>query len=364
MTDGAARRESRTSEPGSQLSTRPLDGVRGMAALMVFVSHLGVVGYFPAIRGYGQLGVVLFFVLSGFLMGLLYMNHVLAIREWGQYALRRIFRVYPMYVVTVVGSLLLFEGLGFGLPVKSESLVDHLTLRFATHHLWTIPVEIKFYACFPFVALPVALIGSSRIRIALIAGLIALLMAFAPRDDVFAVWGYLDFFLAGVLAAQLHLDARAAEARGVERSARAAVWSAAVVAGFACLALLIPAASERALGVRFQPFSDSWATAPPCFLIVLAATRCGGWVSGLLTSRPARFLGSVSYSLYLTHAHVLRLVHYRSSLPAPLKIAIITALTLLVAWICFRFIETPFREVGRRLATRLAVPPLAARAAS
>jgi len=97
--------------PQSQ-STEPLHGVRGIAAAMVFVSHLGNAGYYPWIKGFGQLGVLLFFVLSGFLMGLLYMEERSSARDWARYAVRRVFRVYPLFAFVVLGSWLAFEVFG------------------------------------------------------------------------------------------------------------------------------------------------------------------------------------------------------------------------------------------------------------
>jgi peptidoglycan/LPS O-acetylase OafA/YrhL len=323
---------------------------------MVFVSHLGVVGYLPELKGLGRLGVVLFFVLSGFLMSLLYTDQTSSARAWLRYAIRRVFRVYPMYAVTVIGSYLIFEVLDqkWALPVKRFMLFDHLRLSWATHHLWTIPVEIKFYACFPFIAWLVTRASSPRLRAVLITALLAGFMIFAPRDEPFAVWGYIDIFVFGILAAQLHLNARTAPSRTDAVRAPSSAWSAALVASFLALLLLVPWVSERIAGVRFAAFRDTYATATPCFVLIFAATRCGGWVRSLLVSRPARFLGAISYSLYLTHAHVLRFVLSHVELPAPVEIALSTLLALLLAWLCYRLVETPFRALGRRLSVRVA----------
>ena len=107
------------------------------------------------------------------------------------------------------------------------------------------------------------------------------------------------------------------------------------------------------MGVTFSPFRDTWATAMPCFVLIVAATRCGGWVRAFLVSRPARFLGMISYSLYLTHVHVIRGIHRELELPASIEIALMLILTPLIAWACYRWIEMPFRELGRRLAARV-----------
>ena len=58
-----------------------LTGLRGVAALIVFVSHGANEGVLPAMlgNGFGQIGVMIFFVLSGFLMGQLYLRRSLDI---------------------------------------------------------------------------------------------------------------------------------------------------------------------------------------------------------------------------------------------------------------------------------------------
>lgn len=78
-----------------------LDGIRGMAALMVAFSHMGNVGHFIEIRGTGQHGVMLFFVLSGFLMSWLYGTGDGSNSNWIRYSLRRVLRVYPLYFVVI-----------------------------------------------------------------------------------------------------------------------------------------------------------------------------------------------------------------------------------------------------------------------
>ena len=79
-----------------------LDGLRGLAALIVVVSHYsnetllwgGVLG-----KGGGQTGVMLFFLLSGFLMAHLHLGEAFTARNVGRYALRRIARVYPLFLI-------------------------------------------------------------------------------------------------------------------------------------------------------------------------------------------------------------------------------------------------------------------------
>ena len=88
----------------------PLDGVRGIAAMLVVISHMSLYRLFIPVKGIGQVGVLVFFVLSGFLMSYLYVrDDARKIRPWFGFAIRRCFRVYPLYLFILVASYALHE---------------------------------------------------------------------------------------------------------------------------------------------------------------------------------------------------------------------------------------------------------------
>ena len=92
------------------MEIRKLNTLPGIAALIVVVSHYsnetdilhGVLG-----NGAGQFGVMLFFILSGFLMSYLYLNKKLDVENVRYYAVARIARVIPLFVLVVLLSYLL-----------------------------------------------------------------------------------------------------------------------------------------------------------------------------------------------------------------------------------------------------------------
>jgi peptidoglycan/LPS O-acetylase OafA/YrhL len=134
-----------------------LDGLRGMAALMVVVSHVsnstglwgGVLG-----NGGGQVGVMIFFVLSGYLIGALYLAQPFTLANVWEYAVRRVARVLPAFyaVLSLALILLAVSGLtGWNLtiyPLTLEQSVSHYALLSGIGVFWTIPVEMHFYAVF------------------------------------------------------------------------------------------------------------------------------------------------------------------------------------------------------------------------
>ena len=133
---------------------RKLNSLRGFAALVVVVAHFsgitGWLGGYPG-RGAGQLGVMLFFVLSGFLMGYLYIGQELDGTNLRRYLVARFARVVPLFALVLGLSILSprvgFPGLLYNLQ-RPEEIASHLLLLDGKSVLWTIPTELHFYALF------------------------------------------------------------------------------------------------------------------------------------------------------------------------------------------------------------------------
>jgi peptidoglycan/LPS O-acetylase OafA/YrhL len=135
-----------------------LTGVRGIAALIVFVSHFsnmtGWLGYRLG-HGAGQIGVMLFFILSSFLMYLLYFESGSEekegrAREAVAYLAKRFARIYPLVFLSLLVSY--FIGF-FDVPRYLNAhridsvgeILAHLLLLKGNGVLWTISVEFFFY---------------------------------------------------------------------------------------------------------------------------------------------------------------------------------------------------------------------------
>ena len=92
-----------------QGSSSTTDGVRGVAASTVVISHSANAGLVPSFlgKGFGQTGVVLFFLLSGYLMSKLYLDQPCSFSILKNYLLRRIARILPLYLSALILSALL-----------------------------------------------------------------------------------------------------------------------------------------------------------------------------------------------------------------------------------------------------------------
>ena len=374
--------------PGSPLTTSHapgLDLLRAGAIVVVMLYHLASHGIDIAGPGrHGWMGVDLFFVLSGYLIGWQVLREFAAGRapDWTAFLLSRAWRILPAYLAV----LALYEALPAWreadamppawqfLTFTMNVLPDHLTQR-AYSHAWSLCVEEHFYLLLPLAS---GLL-SRRARIpgtwrtvtgaGLLFGAGMLLRewawghSIAPHlvpggDATRAIMGYvgttysptwtrIDGLLAGVLLAAL-------------RAFRPASWTRLLSHGRALLATGL-----ALLGATAQV--DPLCHAGAVFLFPLVALGCACLLLGVLSPRTpfshralpgARTLALLAFSLYLTHRQVYAwLDDMTGDLAAHAPSAafvLYNAAALSIAWLLYAVVERP----GLRLRARM----LAARA--
>jgi peptidoglycan/LPS O-acetylase OafA/YrhL len=339
----------------SPIKYRPdVDGLRAVAVLPVIAYHLG----FRPVTG-GFIGVDVFFVISGFLIGSLVFKQI----EQGAFSfagfyLRRIRRLFPalfaMMAVTAVAAYFIvypsrYEDFARSLAAATFSVsniyffatADYFDAPAVTKpllHTWSLAVEEQFYLLFPPLALllvrrapkwatwAIALIGA----VSLIWSAVA---TFTSPNEAF----YLLHARAWELALGILL------ARGVSVPMKTPVTRAAV----AGLGLVMIAASVFVIS-RNMPFPGLTAL-PPCLgtAMVIAAGAAGdNWVSRLLAWKPVVFVGLISYSLYLWHWPIIVLYHeyLGANFLALYQKFLLLPLIFAVSALSWKFIEQPFRR--------------------
>lgn len=353
-----------------------IDGLRGIAALSVVLFHLWLYARVvpPATTVNGPMdlawssmrwGLILFFVLSGFL---LYGPWLRAARQGERpsllrYARHRAARILPAYYLALAGSVLLLWQAGAvpGVRLPSD---DTLTLFviFAQNFsggslltldppMWTLAVEVSFYIALPVIGLAAIRVGSAR-RIWVPIGLLAFGLAWGwavsaaggPLTLTKVLPAMLPFFAAGMLAATL-IDGR-------ELGHRAAGWLKFFAA--ACLALQVAAEillpPALVLSLHDLPIAFSFAA-----LVVLAASaHC----PEVIRRKPLAALGTVSFGLYLWHVPVLWWLRARGLLPlnpiAALPVVLLPSLGL--ATLSWLYVERPAMAWARGRARSRAGP--------
>lgn len=336
-----------------------LDGLRGMAVLIVIASHLSLAGMdlvpFLSLAGIGKSGVYLFFVLSAFLLTRALLERTPAefsdSRLWANYALRRVLRIWPLYLTILLLSWALTRAgvAGWYYQMDTAELVRHLMLLEGQSVLWSIPVEFKFYLWLPLVAFGLAWMSVRGwpLYVQLAVALLALGLAtytWPPgetgRNDV-RLGPYLVLFLCGAFTAAV--DRRIGDA-----CQPAIVWAVLGVAALGAAALSIPevwakaTASEvdrRLSHTWFLFFGLVWSA------LLLSVLRGPRWLRKPFAWGPARLLGVVSFSAYLWHMPVLftmRAIGAHEWTGAPVLVLLATTLVAMGSFLLF---ERPWQNV-------------------
>ncbi|MGE4323859.1 MAG: acyltransferase family protein [Sphingobium sp.] len=365
-----------------------LDSLRGICACAVVLFHLQVTGglaAWPLFRN-AWLLVDFFFVLSGFVIMASYGQRLANGFSPLAFMMLRLGRVYPVHIIMIAAyaaiecvSLLLHLDVFTGraaftgsqsLPALFQNLAlvqifgldDSVTWNGPS---WSIAAEIWTYLI---VALGLTFMGMRFLLVMAAVVLIAPLILTAAGDKGLA-WTYswslvrcLYGFGIGMLAYQVHI------ARGERQSRYASlIEGAAALACIGALMLIGPGPVEYAMPPLFA-----------CTILIFA--REGGVVSRLLCAAPMRALGLWSYSIYMVHTFVitrttdvLKLVGpmldielVSTQLPSgnPGKVLVgsdllqsvvalaVLAVVILLAALCYRFVEEPGRIASRRLVER------------
>jgi peptidoglycan/LPS O-acetylase OafA/YrhL len=306
-----------------------LDGLRAVAALAVLLTHVafqtGEVG-----RGAGgavlarfDAGVAVFFLLSGFLLYRPYARAGLTGGRWPstrRYALRRAGRILPAYWVALAAVALTS-------PVPAGVLATHAWLGqtytgplLATFtQTWSLCTEVAFYAALPLLA------RAARGREGVVlAG--AFLSTYAYLVTVHALdlsqrallWlpGHLDWFAAGMAVAVAAERLRAGVAGPASRLlASLAQWPGTCWAAAGALLWLVatPVAGPLTLAPIPGPAAvlkeAAYALVGLLLLVPAALGPPAGGLGAVLAAPPARWLGRVSYGVFLWHLLVLRGVY-------------------------------------------------------
>ncbi len=377
-----------------------LTGLRGFAAIWVALWHAWkfsgrptyewmlwgyTVDLTPLIRT-GWAGVDVFFVLSGFVLGLPYCQALLGNRppiRTGEFFRRRLLRVLPAYYVQLIILLLLWLILAGRLPVPVTDILAH---GFMLHNIfpgqgemingvyWTLPIEFDFYLVLPLIALLLApkkwpwLVAGSLLLVLLYRyGMFHEYLQDARIPEKVRVLnqlpGRLDQFVSGMLAAYVYSLVRES---GLARSGiyrwRNLLFTLSFISiiGLSYFIHYIqPMDAQNLPGQTFWAGHwslFSWHTlfgmALGAMILSLALGIRG--VNWLLANRGMLYLGVISYSVYLWHLPIIKLLASMSLseiVPdAPFLNLVLWALlpVMAVSSLSYFAVERPFLKLRHR----------------
>jgi len=339
------------------LTIKSLDGLRGLAVLLVLLSHMSLVGIhlLPGLdfSGMGKAGVYLFFVLSAFLLTWQALEaHKLGdARYWTGYALRRFCRIYPLYFIVLIASSGISQLGSYGPRIETPGdILWHLALLQGNGIFWAIPVEFKYYLLLPFVALALFLAAKIHLIAPPVLALIAIWAtqliwpAGNAQPNGIELGSYLSVFLFGSLSAWL-CTAESRESLKVYPG----TWGVIGLVAMLTALLTIPAAARWWLDPEttnnhfhqsFLFYGGLWS------LSVVAAFFGGKWFGQFFELSVCRFIGRVSFSVYLWHMFIVQVVAKHVAIQASLQFLLIIGITFGVSYISYRLIERPFISWG------------------
>jgi peptidoglycan/LPS O-acetylase OafA/YrhL len=344
-----------------------VDGLRAVAVLPVLLFHAGL-----SVFSGGYVGVDVFFVISGFLITGLIREDLAR----GKFSIlgfyeRRVRRILPALTFTVLAtSAVAFAVLLPSFLVDySKSLVSVSTFlsniyfwRFSGYfdasatlrpmlHTWSLAVEEQFYIFMPIAAyLVYRYVQRFWLWIFALAALLSLALSIVAMQ----IGPTANFFLLPTRAWELLLGALLASIPA--RAPRGAVDQIMAAGGLGLILWAVFAYDEA------TPFPGLTALAP-CLgaaLIIYFAHPKATFVGQLLASKPAVWIGLISYSLYLVHWPIAVFWRYITLQEPGLWGALaIISLSIPLAWASWAFIERPFRKRGGASSLRVVLIGLA-----
>jgi len=336
-----------------------LDGLRAISILLVITVHMADDVWHWLNGGFG---VLVFFVLSGYLITML------ALREerrrgqldMGAFYIRRAFRIFPLYYLVLAAYIVLIlvvkiapdkiPGFAPALPYFAfyfPEVAAHMgphgsALPF--YQAWSLGIEEKFYFVWPVLAF-VLLKGKTWPRRILTLALILLLVFYiywAPWFGAYPIQSYAHILFGALLA--LLLDEPQAFA-SMQR------FSSAI---FPLTLLSLAALQFSNIPSRYPLYTRS-VYGLLIMLLLAALVTTQGWMNRVLSLKTLVFIGKLSYGMYLVHILCLniveKLIHPGSGLALPAYLAT-CAVTIAAAWLLHLTVERPMINFGKSLLRR------------
>jgi len=346
----------------AELHIPSLDGIRGIAALMVFVSHAALPRLIP-----GGFGVTVFFFLSGYLITtLLRREHASTGRiSLGNFYLRRVYRILPpMYIVLILAVVLGLTGV-FNSQMAPRGVLAqfaHLTNYYmiyngesgfapATSIMWSLAVEEHFYLLFPLALILLYRRFDSRGTAAILATVCGLVL----------LWRLYLVFVAGLghdytyVATDTRLDSLLYGCilgvwcnPALDRSQPVpgkGTWLVLLAISFGLLLFTFLYRSE-AFRETFRYSLQGIAL----FSVFFCAVRFHHWPGfAWLETRPMRAMGLISYTFYLVHVPCLELLKHYLDLGVWPRTALAFLMTVALSAAMYYLVERRMAALRRRL---------------
>ncbi|MGE7870628.1 acyltransferase family protein [Bacillus paramycoides] len=370
---------------------KELDSLRGIAAIIVLLGHF--LALFPilgkkvmystfgacfSILWQGHSAVIIFFVLSGFVLSLPFYKGTEF--NYLKYLIKRVCRIYIPYIVILFIAIGIKLGIhskigtipglvqwgSWNIEVSFNRVMDHiLFLREFNSDafimvIWSLVHEMRISIVFPLIIFPLLRVNwKVSIGIAMFLSVIGyLLMKNIPSEfnmpvstNYFITLHYSSMFIIGALLAK---NREYLVSKIINSKVKYILLPLGLLFfSYPRIPFMLLSKLIGEIDYELYLIIIDWYICFGAVLIILSALS-SKLFSKLLLIKPVQFIGEISYSLYLVHPIVLlTTVHiFYGKISVPLILLIAFLFTMVVSVLCYKFIEIPSIKIGRKLATK------------
>ncbi|PDY48182.1 acyltransferase family protein [Bacillus pseudomycoides] len=369
---------------------KELDSLRGIAAIIVLLGHFlalfpilgkkvmySTFGVYFSILWQGHSAVIIFFVLSGFVLSLPFYKGTEF--NYLKYLIKRVCRIYIPYIVILFIAIGIKLGIhskigtipglvqwgSWNIEVSFNRVMDHiLFLREFNSDafimvIWSLVHEMRISIVFPLIIFLLLRVNwKVSIGIAMFLSVIGyLLMKNIPSEfnmpvstNYFITLHYSSMFIIGALLAK---NREYLVSKIMNLKVKYLLLPLGLLFfSYPRIPFMLLSKLIGEIDYELYLIIIDWYICFGAVLIILSALS-SKLFSKLLLIKPVQFIGEISYSLYLVHPIVLlTTVHiFYGKISVPLILVISFLFTMVVSVLCYKFIEIPSIKIGRKLAT-------------
>lgn len=334
-----------------------IDGLRAIAIILVLLYHGGI-SLFPS----GFIGVDVFFVISGYLItGIIHQSLADNRFSFMEFYNRRLWRLQPVLIcfifVTTLLTLVFFlpdDLIQFSRSARKASLFmsnlffNHTTTGYFSPdvhqlpllHTWSLAIEWQCYLILPVFMYALHRIVSLKYLAKVIYALtfVCLLVSFyyskaLPAQTYYQLSSRLFEFLIGSCVALVPMTTITIHRYVLN------------VLGGVALVVIISMASFDTILLGYPNGYALLVCIATALLIALGRYFPSGFIASILSFKPLVFIGILSYSLYIWHWPIFALLRYQTIAETPLVLSLVYGLILCMAYLSWRYIEKPSRQL-------------------
>lgn len=337
---------------------KPLTSLRFFFAFFVFLSHLSFIKTDDALFSWlqrnvffeGYLGVSFFFILSGFVLAFSQRHKIEKNEKINKinFFKARIFRIYPLHILTFFLSLILILYKGGGIDFLKAILNIFLLQSFIpiqeyfysfNSPSWSISDEMFFYLCFPFLF---SLIIKRTTLISIIFSIIVIILLISVNHIDLSRHKYIYYvnpitrlldFVLGIFLFKIYTFLK---------NKKINLKNGTLIESLVIILFIIFFLPHKMIERAYRYATYYWI---PMSLFVLVFSLQKGWISKLLSHRFLVYLGEISFAFYMLHLIIINVyqtlnlqINYYFAIP------LILIVTIVLSSCIFEFFEKPVNK--------------------